>query len=255
MKENGEEEQGDRRVVTILFLDVCGYTALSATLDPEDIRELMNRFFKLCIEQIYKYQGVIDKLIGDSVMALFGAPKAHETDPECAVRAAMEILEALEEFNRNQDAALHVRIGIHTGLVFFGKVGPGLAGSYTVVGNTVNMASRLEQAASQDQILISEETYRLVERIFRCQKKGPLILKGLEGEVLAYAVMGERQGLIRRRGLFATQAVPLVGRKNEITKIQEIITQVLQGQGQVLSVTGEAGIGKSGYWKKFAGII
>lgn len=236
-------ECGDRRFVTIFFLDVCDYTALSATLDPEDIRDLMNRFFQLCIGQIHRYQGTIDKLIGDSVMALFGAPKAHENDPECALRAALGILKELERFNRNQDAALHARIGIHSGLVVFGRVGSRGAGSVTVMGPAVNLACRLEQAAERDQILISEETWKLVEPVFLCHPAGPLKLKGIPGEVKAYTVQGIRGESGGRRG--DHPRTPLIGREPELKRIGEIVESVRQKRGQVLSISGEAGIGKS----------
>jgi class 3 adenylate cyclase/predicted ATPase len=236
-------ECGDRRFVTIFFLDVCDYTALSATLDPEDVRDLMNRFFQLCIGQIHRYQGTIDKLIGDSVMALFGAPKAHENDPECAIRAALSILKELERFNRNRDAALHVRIGIHSGMVVFGRVGSQIAGSVTVMGPAVNLACRLEQAAERDHILISEETWKLVEPVFVGRPLDPLKLKGIPGEVKAYTVQGVRGESDIHRG--DRSRMPLIGRAAELKQIGEMVDSVRQGRGQVLFISGEAGIGKS----------
>lgn len=191
--------RGERRHVVVLFADLCGYTALSNRLDPEEVFSLINRYLAVLIEQVYKYGGVIDKFTGDGIMALFGAPIAHENDPERAVRATIEMNNALSRLNAKirseMGVKLQVRLGVHYGAVIFGQVGINLGEAvsvmdYTAIGDTVNLASRLEQAADPDSTLVSQVIYEQTKAIADYQPVLPLTLKGYAQSVPVYRVLG-----------------------------------------------------------------
>ena len=176
------ELKSDRRVVTVLFTDVSGFTAMSEKLDPEEVTEIVNQFFAVLTEPIYRFGGVVDKYIGDAIMALFGAPVAHEDDPERAVWAAYEMQKAAKEFADKLEAktgiGLKVRIGINTGLVVAGVVGGAQKQDYTVMGDTVNLAQRMEANARPGKVLVTGETYRQTRHRFGFLTLDPITVKG-----------------------------------------------------------------------------
>src|ERR1700748_2403211 len=178
--ETGPEpaEVDERKLVTIVFADVSGFTALSEKLDPEKVRELLNACFDWLVPVVQKYDGTIDKFIGDEIMAVFGAPVAHEDDAERALRAALDMMDAIVAFNHANGAELGLHIGINTGLVVAGEIGGRDRRDYSVMGDAVNLAARLEDASSVGEIFVGPATYRQTQRLFDFELVAPLQLKG-----------------------------------------------------------------------------
>jgi class 3 adenylate cyclase/tetratricopeptide (TPR) repeat protein/ribosomal protein L40E len=237
--------EGERKLVTVMFADVSGFTSLSERLDPEDVNSLMNDCFKIMVDIIYSYEGVIDKFIGDCVMVLFGAPVTHEDDPERAIRCAIDMISAINRFaNQEKASAITLHIGINTGTVIAGHVGADLRFEYSVIGDTVNLASRLTDKASSGKILIGENTYQLTKHTFYFKKLEPLQLKGKEKKVNAYEVIRVRTKILPKRGIPGLKS-ELVGRKEEIKKLKECVDKLFEGQGHFVAITGRAGVGKT----------
>ncbi|WNG44078.1 AAA family ATPase [Archangium minus] len=235
----------ERRHVTVLFGDLCGFTALSERMDPEDVSELMNQLWERVDAAIVRHGGRIDKHIGDAVMALWGADGAREDDAEQALHAALDIQAQLAAFQAVSSKNLRMRIGVHTGPALLGVVGT--LGELTVMGDTVNTASRLEQAAPEGGILISHGTYRQVSGAFEVEPLAPLKLKGKQEPLHVYRVMAARPRAFHRqgRGLEGIWA-RLVGREEELHHLRTALSTTLSGGGcQRITLTGEAGIGKS----------
>jgi class 3 adenylate cyclase/tetratricopeptide (TPR) repeat protein len=239
---------GERRVVTILFCDIKGSTLMSEGLDPEEWAEAANQAFQELIEPVYRYGGMVARLMGDAILAFFGAPKAHEDDPQRAVLAGLDIISRIDDFNRkfeqNTGLKFDVRVGINTGLVVVGNIGSDLRAEYTAMGDAVNLAARMEQTAQPGSVQISEETYRLVSPMFDTEDLGYLEIKGKSKPVHAYRVVGIKVHPGDQRGIFGIKA-PLVGREVEIQQLRHIAALVHQGRGQIVCLIGEAGIGKS----------
>ncbi len=240
--------EGERKQVTVMFADLSGFTALSETLDPEEVTNLTNEALKELAEAVYQHEGYIDKFVGDAVMAVFGAPVAHEDDPDRALRTALSMRERMEAFNRRwaerfgQTLSLH--IGVNTGTVIAGNVGSDLRLSYTVMGDTVNTASRLEDAAQTGQIFVSAETQRLTAEAFAFAELPPLSVKGKREPLAAYELLRARLAPGKARGLKGMARV-FVGREAEVTQLRGIAAGLAAGSGHILLVTGEAGLGKS----------
>ena len=238
----------ERKQVTVLFADISGFTALSERLDPEEGAAMTDAVLKELARAVYECEGYIDKFIGDAVMAVFGAPIAHEDDPDRALRAALSMRENLEHFNRlwidRVGAPLTLHIGINTGLVIAGNVGSDLRFSYTVMGDTVNTASRLESAARPGQILVSRSTYRLTEESFAFVEQGPIQVKGKREPLVVYELHHARLTPGKTRGLKDFAPV-FVERERELAALQALTDELVAGRGHVVVVTGDAGIGKS----------
>ncbi len=249
-----KELRGERRNVAVLFADLCNYTRYSQHRDPEEVFATINRYLGVMIEQIYRYEGVIDKFTGDGVMALFGAPLAHENDAERAVRACIGIQVAVGELNHairaETGAEIQVRLGVHFGSVVFGQVGINVDETlsvldYTAIGDTVNLASRLEQAAKPGGALVSEAILQRTKALFEFEPTPDLALKGYAEPVPAFSIVGLKAKPGRVRGLEDRQA-PMVGRHAELEQVITAVRQVSGGTtGRILLVTGEAGLGKS----------
>ena len=238
------EAAGDRRVVTVLFTDVSGFTAMSEKLDPGEVTEIVNQFFAVLTEPIYRYGGVVDKYIGDAIMALFGAPIAHEDDPERAVRAAYEMQVAAARFAKDLQErtgiGLKVRIGINTGLVVAGAVGGMQKRDYTVMGETVNMAQRMESSAKPGKVLVTYETYRHASHAMEFLPLEPIMVKGKNEPVRVYEIVGPKAEATTRQELRH-----LIGRKAELKKLDDSFRRAADGVPQLVYLVGEAGIGKS----------
>jgi class 3 adenylate cyclase/tetratricopeptide (TPR) repeat protein len=235
---------GERKKVTVVFTDVSGFTALAEKLDPEEVRELINSLFRELIEVVYKYEGTIDKFIGDCIMALFGAPLVHEDDPERALHTALEIMGAVERFNEKRQIDLSVHIGINSGTVVVGGVGSDLRMDYTVMGDTVNVASRLMELAKNDEILVSESVQRITEYLFNMEKLRPVSVKGKTEKIVPYRVVGIKEKPQRKRGI-AELSSPLVGRIKEFSLLRSAVEYLNENKAEVISLIGEAGLGKS----------
>jgi class 3 adenylate cyclase len=239
---------GERRVVTILFSDIKGSTSMAEGLDPEEWAEIANQAFQELIEPVYRYGGIVARLMGDAILAFFGAPKAHEDDPQRAVLAGLDIISGIDAFNRkyeqNTGMKFDIRVGINTGLVVVGNIGSDLRAEYTAMGDAVNLAARMEQTAPPGSVQISEETFRLISPMFETEDLGYLEIKGKSKPVRAYRVIGKKVKPRDQRGIFGLNA-PLVGREVEIQQLRQITSLVHQGRGQIICLIGEAGIGKS----------
>jgi predicted ATPase/class 3 adenylate cyclase len=241
--------EGERKQVTVLFADVSGFTALSEKLDPEDVRTIMNRCFEIIIEEVHRYEGIINQFTGDGVMSIFGAPVALEDHPYRAVNAALAIQRGLkkygEELKKESGIDLRMRIGLNTGLVVVGKIGTDLRMDYTAMGDTTNLASRLETLAEPGTILIGDNTHRLIKDKFNTKSLGGLQVKGKEAPVKAYQVLSLMRSttpldIAKERGL-----TRFVGREKEIDTFKHRLTKAIEGLGQVVVIVGEPGLGKS----------
>jgi class 3 adenylate cyclase/tetratricopeptide (TPR) repeat protein len=244
------DTEAERRIVTILFSDVTGSTALAEQMDPEAWSEIMNEAFENLIEPIERFGGTVARLMGDAILAFFGAPLAHEDDPQRAVLAGLAILENIEPFRQRlqheQGLNFNMRVGINTGLTVVGDVGSDQYGEYTALGDAVNLAARMEQTAEPGTVQIAEDTYKLVAPLFDCRPLGDIEVKGKAGPVPAYRVLGRKAEPGRLRGLESRGInSPVVGRDAEYAKLVENLEALLDGQGGITFIIGEAGLGKS----------
>jgi class 3 adenylate cyclase/tetratricopeptide (TPR) repeat protein/ribosomal protein L40E len=241
--------EGERKQVSVLFVDVSGFTSLSERLDPEDVHGLMNRAFVLMLSEVHRYEGTVNQFLGDGIMALFGAPIAHEDHAQRAVHAALGIQKALEAYRedleRQRGIVFLVRQGINTGLVVVGSIGSDLRMDYTAVGNTTNVAARLQQTSDPGHILISEVTHRLVAGYFHTRPLGELPLKGKVEPVRAWEVISARVARTRLEVEAERGLTPFVGRERELRFLSDCFEKAKAAHGQVVFVVGEPGIGKS----------
>ncbi len=240
---------GERKQVTVLFCDLAGSTAIAERLDPEEYHDLLDEYLALAFREIYRLEGIVTYSAGDGLMALFGAPVAHEDAPQRAIRAALAIRTALAVLDARLRAErgleLRARIGIHTGPVVVGTVGNDLKMDYTAIGDTTNLASRLESVAVPGTILVSEATQRLVRGFFEVRPAGPFTIKGKSDPVVAYEVVAESatvtpMAIAAERGL-----TPLVGRDDELAQLDASFRRLEGGLAQVMALVGNAGLGKS----------
>jgi predicted ATPase/class 3 adenylate cyclase len=240
-----------RKQVTVLFADMVGFTATAETMDPEDVRDVMRAYFGRISAAITRHGGWIEKFIGDAVMSIFGIPTAHERDPENAVRAALDMRQALEELNeelqRERGIRLGMRIGVNTGPVVVSHLGGRQGEDFAAVGDTINLASRLEHAAPTGGILISHATYRHIRTVFDVQPQPPLSVKGKAEPIQVYLVGGARPRTFETlgRGVQGVET-PLVGRGAELERLEAAVQSAgEQRQAGMLTIVGEAGVGKS----------
>ena len=242
--------EADRRQVTVLFADLSGFTALSERLDAERVRAFQNVLFETLAQTITRYDGFVEKFVGDAVLAVFGAPVAHEDDPARACDAALEMLERVAALSREwavrlgQPVTLHV--GIHTGPVVAGSLGGAAGDAYAVTGDTVNTTSRLLTAAAPGTILTSEATRGLAQHRFAFESAGELMLRGKTEPFVVHRLVGALAEPGSSRGLAALGlAAPLVGRTDELDQLLSAFERMERGRTQVVSLVGEAGTGKS----------
>jgi class 3 adenylate cyclase/predicted ATPase len=245
--------EAERRHLTVMFCDQVNSVARSQRLDPEEISEITHQYQAACAKVIRNFDGSIGQYQGDGLLVYFGYPVAHEDDAQRAVRAGLGILAELPHLNAQlqqtmqdlQDFPLQLRIGIHTGLAVVGEMGAGERRELMALGDTPNLASRLQGLATSDTVLISEATYRLAGGFFACRDLGPQQLKGVSLPLEVYQVVGESGMRSRLQVSAAAGLTPLVGRKEELGLLTERWEQVKEGEGWVVMVSGEAGIGKS----------
>jgi class 3 adenylate cyclase/predicted ATPase len=246
--------EAERRQLTVMFCDLVGSTALSQQLDPEELRTVILAYQEVCAQAIQRFEGHLARYIGDGLLVYFSYPQAHEDDAQRAVRAGLEIVAALPQLNTQlqqtvrvlQHSPLQVRIGIHTGLVVVSDMG---GGNYrdprAVVGETPNIAARLQGLAEPDTVVMSEATHRLVPGLFECQNRGPQALRGVSTPVPVYRVLRESEAQSRFEVAVRTGLTPLVGRESELEVLRQRWEQAKTGAGQVVLLSGEPGIGKS----------
>jgi class 3 adenylate cyclase len=239
----------ERRLVTVLFADVVGSTALAERLDPEDMRDVLERATGVMLTEVERAGGSVNQFTGDGVMALFGAPLALEDAPRRAVEAGLGMQRALgalgDELRAARGIDLRVRIGAHTGLVVVGEMGNERRTEYTAVGDTTNLAARLQTLAAPGTVVVSEVTQRLVAAFFVLRDLGPQAVKGKAEPVRAFEVVGERGVRDRIDALAAAGLTPLAGRARELATLRKAFEAARGGHGQVFFVVGEAGLGKS----------
>lgn len=245
----GATGSGSRRPVAVIFADLSGFTALSERIDPEELKDLVDRVLQRLAGVIHNYEGYVDKFIGDCVMALFGAPTAHEDDPLRAVLASLDMLAEIERFNQESGHRLGLAIGINYGMVATGDLGK--AGAYTVMGDVVNLAQRLQAAAPPGRVYVSAAVADHTRAEIEYQRKGRIRVKGRTAPVEVMIPRSVR----RRYSLRKIREIPLVGREEELTQLQRCLRAAHRGKGTVVSVIGEAGIGKSKLIYEFRRIV
>ena len=237
--------EAERRQLTVLFCDLVDSTALAAKLDPEDMGQVIRRYHNTCTEAVERWDGHVAKYMGDGVLAYFGWPQAHEDDAERAVRAGLELANDIAKLDTPADAPLAARIGIATGLVMVGElIGEGAAQEQTVVGETPNLAARLQALAAPGSVVISQATRRLVGGLFELEDLGLKRLKGFAEPLAAWRVAGEGRAEGRFEALHGERLTPLVGREHELGILLERWAWAKDGDGQVVLLSGEPGIGK-----------
>jgi class 3 adenylate cyclase len=239
---------GERRIVTVLFADVVGSTALAAQMDPEEWTEVMNRAFELLTPSIYRYEGTIARLMGDALLAFFGAPVAHEDDPIRAVHAALDLIAAAKDYRqevrKTYGVDFAVRVGLNTGQVVVGDVGSDLVYEYTAMGDAVNLASRLQTAARPMNILISADTHRFITPFFEFSDLGKIQVKGKTDPIQVYEVIRSKDthDYHRQPPGFESQ---LIGRISELDQLSQAYSVAVAGLGRAVLMVSEAGLGKS----------
>jgi class 3 adenylate cyclase/tetratricopeptide (TPR) repeat protein len=247
------EPESERRHVTVLFTDLTGYTAMCERLDPEDVKEIMSRIFGEIAQVIAKYEGFIEKFVGDAAMALFGVPKAHEDDPVRAIKAAMEIhglVEALSPQVEDRGCKpLSMHSGINTGLVVTGGADAG-KGTFGVTGDTINLASRLSGMGKAGEILVGPYTYRQAEGYFHFEALEPAPVKGKTEPVRIYRVLSRKDQPSKIHRLTGVRA-ELIGRKAEMAQLSEAVEKLREGKGSIIGICGDAGTGKSRLVEEF----
>jgi class 3 adenylate cyclase/predicted ATPase len=242
--------EGERRQVTVMFVDMTGFTSLTEKLGPEQTLTLMDQVFAILINKIHDYEGAVNELRGDGVLALFGAPIALEDAPQRAVRSALAIHKEMIEFNERIKGDYRIqpillRIGINTGPVVVGSIGSDLRVQFAAVGDTVNMASRMETLAEPGTTYVTEQTFKLTEGFFRFEALGPKLIKGKEKPAEAYRVIAAsgprtRFDVSAERGL-----TPFIARRRELELLLDCFERSKAGRGQAIWLVGEAGLGKS----------
>ena len=233
----------ERRQLTVMFIDLVGSTTLSQQLDPEDYHAHVVAYQTACHEVIARYEGHIAQYLGDGVLAYFGYPTAHEDNAVRAVRSGLEIVTAVSALKVTP--TLQVRVGIHTGSVMISEIGAGEHTERLALGETPNIAARVQGTAQPDQVLISAATYRLVEGLFVCEDRGQPELKGVAVPLTLYRVAKESEAQSRFQVVARQGLTPLVGREHEYGLLQDRWQRVKAGAGQVVLLSGEPGIGKS----------
>ncbi len=235
--------QGERKQVTVLFADVSGFTSLAEALDPEEVHALMNRAFELMLAAVHRYEGTVNQFLGDGLMALFGAPVAHEDHARRAALAALSMQRALAAYRDDLKARrgidFRMRMGLNTGLVVVAAIGDNLRMDYTAVGDTTNVAARMQQMAEPGQVVVADATRRLVEPYFHLTSLGTVSLKNRAEPVTAWG-LGEPRSVAETRPL-----TPLLGRRHALATLERAWNTARAGRGQVVYLVGEAGIGKS----------
>ena len=250
---NTQHLSAERRQLTVMFCDLVGSTALSEQLDPEELREVVALYQETCTTVIQRYAGYIAQHLGDGLLVYFGYPVAHEDDAQRAGRTGLEIVAVLQRLASSPALAgegwggghLQVRIGIHTGLVVIGEIGSSERREILALGETPNIAARVQGMAEPDTVVMSAVTHHLVQGLFECQNLGPQTLKGISTPVSLYRVVRESEAQSRFEVAVGAGLTPLVGREEELSLLQRRWAQAKKGMGQVVLLSGEAGIGKS----------
>jgi class 3 adenylate cyclase len=241
--------KGERKLVTVLFADVANYTSIAEKLDPEEVHQIMDGSFRIFMDEIHKYEGTINQFTGDGVMALFGAPVAHEDHGNRACRAALSIQKAMrdyqEKLEKEYGVEFKIRIGLNSGPVIVGSIGDDLRMDYTAVGDTTNLASRMESIAKPGTTVVSKNTLKLVKDFFEFDSLGKVQVKGKEEAQQLYELKKASEVETRIDAAVAKGLTEFVGRKNSMAALKNSLERAELGEGQVVALVGEAGVGKS----------
>jgi predicted ATPase/class 3 adenylate cyclase len=247
--------EGERKQVTVLFADLKGSTELIAERDPEEARNLLDPVIEQMMEAVHHYEGTVTHIMGDGIMALFGAPLANEDHSVRACYAALRMQEAIRRYNedlrRSQGIEVQIRVGLNSGEVVVGSIGSDLHMEYRAVGHTMHLAARTEQLAAPGSIRISSETHRLTEGFIEVRSLGPVPVKGLAEPVEVYEMTGGRPVRTRLQALAARGLTRFVGRDAEVEQLRYALLKAGKGRGQVMAIMGEAGVGKSRLFHEF----
>jgi class 3 adenylate cyclase len=238
------QEGAERRQVTVMFSDLVGSTALSTRMDPEDLREVISAYQTCVADTVGRFGGFLANYMGDGVLVYFGYPEAHEDDAERAVRAGLELIAGVSALKTS--APLQTRVGISTGLVVVGDlIGPGSAKEKAIIGETPNLAARLQGIAAPNTVIIAAGTRKLLGTLFELEDLGPKDLKGIASPVHTWSALRPSTVESRFEALHASRLAALVGRDEEIELLLRRWSTSKEGKGQVVLLSGEAGIGKS----------
>lgn len=241
--------EGERKLVTVLFADVANYTAISEKLDPEEVHQIMDGCFRILVETIHKYEGTINQFTGDGVMALFGAPLACEDHAQRACHAALSIQTTIEgygeEIRAQHGTDFRLRIGLNSGPVIVGAIGDDLRMDYTAIGDTTNLAARMESSAAPGTVRVSENTHRLTREYFEFESLGEVAIKGKEKTQQAYKLVRLSEVETRIEASVARGLTKFVGRRKQMEALEEAFEKARSGAGQLVGIVGEAGVGKS----------
>jgi class 3 adenylate cyclase len=241
--------EGERKQVTVLFADVASFTGLAEERDPEETHSIMDGCFAILLDEIHRFGGTVNQFTGDGVMALFGAPVAHEDHARLGVNAALGIQRALGDYERRlrqeRGVDFRMRIGINSGPVVVGRIGDDLRRDYTAVGDTTNLAARMLHVAEPGTVVVTEHTYRLAQSYFVFSSLGQITVKGRQRPVHAYRVTGLGRVRTRMQAAASRGLTPFVGRAREAAMLADAFGEAAVGRGRVVTITGEAGIGKS----------
>ena len=242
--------EGERKLVTVLFADVANYTSMSEKLDPEEVRQIVDGCFHILMDEIHRWEGTITQFTGDGLMAILGAPIAHEDHAQRACYAALSIQKAMgqygEKVRKERGLEFKMRIGLNSGPVVVGSIGDDLRMDYTAIGDTTNLAARVEQAAKPGEVWMGQETRNIIRGYFKEESVGEVPLKGKAQPQHLYRLISDLPDMRTRFAVgLARGMTDLVGRRPEMDALQSAYERVKGGEAQVVGVVGEAGVGKS----------
>ncbi|MEJ2099957.1 MAG: adenylate/guanylate cyclase domain-containing protein [Desulfobacterales bacterium] len=241
--------EGERKLVTVLFADVANFTAMSERFDPEEVHQIMDGCFKILMDEIHQYEGTINQFTGDGVMAIFGAPVAHENHAQRACYAALAVRSMIQNYGEDMQEKFGInfdmRIGLNSGPVVVGAIGDNLRMDYTAVGDTTNLAERLQALAEPGTIIVSGNTHRLVRDYFEFGQIRTVKVKGKKQPQKAYALLKAGEIGSRIEAASAKGLTRFVGRQNSMAALMDAYYKAQSGSGQVVGIVGDAGVGKS----------
>jgi class 3 adenylate cyclase len=240
--------EGERKQVTVMFCDMEEFSALVERLGSEAVYGIMDQVYEILIHNVHTFEGTVNEMTGDGIMALFGAPIALEDAPHRALWSALSIHREMAKFNnpKKDIGSIKMRIGIHTGPVVVGTLGNDLRVEFKAVGNTVNLAHRMEEMAEAGSTYVSKETFRLTEGLFQFEAIGKKTVKGKEKAIPVYKVLSRKESVYRPRlGSERMIYSKMVGRDSQLDKLELQVMKAINGEGSVINIIGEAGIGKS----------
>ncbi len=251
--------EGERKLVTVLFADVANFTSMSEKLDPEEVHQIMDGCFGILMDEVHRYEGTINQFTGDGVMALFGAPIAHEDHSKRACYAALSLQKAMQEYGEKVKKVygldFNMRMGLNSGPVIVGSIGDDLRMDYTAVGDTTNLASRMQALARPGAALVSKPAHKLTRDFFKFEFLGKLLVKGKEEPQEAYELVGVGEAGTRIEAAVAKGLTRFVGRKKEMEVLKDAFGMAQSGAGQIVGIVGEAGVGKSRLLLELKGTI